>query len=321
MQQATLLAPASPSVSLVNDRPATTSLEVAKFFGKRHDHVVRDIDNLMLQVPENFLQPNFGETTYPQETPMGTKQARMFILFRDGFMLLVMGYTGKKAMQIKIAYIEAFNLMEAQVLGTLAAQPALPDTTTPSTAADRRPLRGLVNTWSRLCGTHQQDLWPQVRAHFQLERIDHLPVEWIPDAIAFVQAKIDALATIEAKPEQEALPPSAPALPTDRKMYTDRMAQLDSLESRLLSFGCEARRAMQTFAHEYTKISEATFYELLYIRYTGKKVISGDPLVTPLTAMPYEAYQLMADSVERMRSAIRASKTANNFMANGVTGA
>lgn len=202
MQHATLLAPASPSVSLVNDRPATTSLEVAKFFGKRHDHVVRDIDNLMLQVPENFLQPNFGETAYQQETPMGVKQSRMFILYRDGFMLLVMGYTGKKAMQIKIAYIEAFNQMEAK----LSTKPALPSTITPSTAADRRPLDKLVKVWAQQSGTVHAQAWTQVNAHFNLDSVTQLPIEWIPDAIAFVQAKIDALARIEAKPEQEALP-------------------------------------------------------------------------------------------------------------------
>lgn len=116
MQQATLSPTPSPSVFLVNGRPATTSLEVAKFFGKRHDNVVRDIESVMSQTPENFLQLNFEESAYEQKTPIGTKQARMFILYRDGFMLLVMGYTGKQAMQIKIAYIEAFNAMEAVLM-------------------------------------------------------------------------------------------------------------------------------------------------------------------------------------------------------------
>ena len=92
--------------------PGHTSLEVAKFFGKRHDHVLRDVDVLLSQLPENSLQPNWGETYQEQETPLGVKQVRMFILYRDGFMLLVMGYTGKKALAMKLAYIEAFNRME-----------------------------------------------------------------------------------------------------------------------------------------------------------------------------------------------------------------
>ena len=52
---------------------------------------------------------------------------------------------------------------------------------TPSTPADRKPLRSLVNAWAKLANIHQSTLWPQVRAHFQLERIDNLPVEWLPD--------------------------------------------------------------------------------------------------------------------------------------------
>lgn len=86
------------SLSVVSGRPATTSLEVAKFFGKRHDNVIRDIQEIITQLPENFLQLNFEDSAYEQETPMGIKQVRMFVLYRDGFMLLVMGYAGRKAM-------------------------------------------------------------------------------------------------------------------------------------------------------------------------------------------------------------------------------
>jgi hypothetical protein len=50
-------------------------------------------------------------------------------------------------------------------------------------------------------GLHYSILWPQVRAYFQLSRIHDLPVEWLPDALAFVQGKIDGL--------QKALPPAA----------------------------------------------------------------------------------------------------------------
>ena len=72
-------------------------------------------------------------------------------------------------------------------------QPALESAATPSTAEDRKPLRSLVFAWSKAAGVHIDTCWPQVKAHFQLSRLDDLPVEWIPDALAFVQAKIDAL--------------------------------------------------------------------------------------------------------------------------------
>ena len=219
MSQATLLPSEhfSPSVSLHSGRPATTSLEVAKFFGKRHDHVLRDVDALLSQLPENSLQPNFGETYQEQETPLGVKQVRMFILYRDGFMLLVMGYTGKKALAMKLAYIEAFNRMEEELARQKEAARNItqdivdfPGTLsiTPSSVADRKPLRALVGSWAQVSGLPFAACWNQLKAAFNLANIKELPQEWIPDALAWVQAKIDAL--------PKALPPQPERLPLYR---------------------------------------------------------------------------------------------------------
>ena len=82
----------------------------------------------------------------------------------------------------------------------------------PSTPDDRKPLRDMVNVWARLSGVHPSNLWPQVRARFQLERIDDLPVEWLPDAIAWVQGKIDELSRKPLE-EKKALPPAQRNLP------------------------------------------------------------------------------------------------------------
>ena len=199
MSQAELLSPThlSPSVSLHSGRPATTSLDVAKFFGKRHDHVLRDVDTLLSQLPENSLQPNFGETYQEQKTPLGVKKVRMFILYRDGFILLVMGYTGKKALAMKLAYIEAFNRMEAELAeqhAALSASAPTPDTQPElSTTEDRKPLRALVGTWSQVSGLPFSACWNQLKAAFNLTDIRDLPREWIPDAIDWVQKRIDAL--------------------------------------------------------------------------------------------------------------------------------
>lgn len=209
----------SPSVSLHAGRPATTSLEVAKFFSKRHDNVLRDIDALLSQLPENSLQLNFEETYQEQETPLGVKQVRMFILYRDGFMLLVMGYTGKKALTMKLAYIEAFNRMEEELARQKeAARNITQDivdftgtlSITPSTTEDRKPLRALVGSWAQVSGLPFAACWNQLKAAFNLANIKELPQEWIPDAIDWVQKRIDALpapAPATALPA----PPSSPA--------------------------------------------------------------------------------------------------------------
>lgn len=120
MSQALLSDPV-PTVSLHDGRPAVTSLEVAKFFNKRHDNIVRDIRSIMGNYPENFTALNFEVSNYLDETG---RSLPMYIIYRDGFMLLVMGYTGKKALAIKLAYIEAFNAMEEEL--TRKNRPALP---------------------------------------------------------------------------------------------------------------------------------------------------------------------------------------------------
>lgn len=121
MSQALLLSDPVPSVSLHDGRPATTSLEVAKFFDKRHDDVLKSIRNLLPNCPENFSARNFAGASFLDEQ---AKNRPMYIIYRDGFMLLVMGYTGKKALALKLAYIEAFNRMEAEL--AKRNRPALP---------------------------------------------------------------------------------------------------------------------------------------------------------------------------------------------------
>lgn len=215
MSQAQLIPEAfSPSVSLHSGRPATTSLEVAQFFGKRHTDVLRDIGNVAGNCPENFSQRNFASAEYSDEQG---KPRPMFILYRDGFMLLVMGYTGKKALAMKLAYIEAFNRMEEELARQKEAARNItqdivdfPGTIslTPSSVADRKPLRALVGSWAKLSNAPFDACWNQLKAAFNLANIKELPQEWIPDALAWVQAKIDAL--------PKALPPQPERLPLYR---------------------------------------------------------------------------------------------------------
>lgn len=112
MAQALLLPDPVPSVFVHNGRPSTTSRTVAQYFNKRHDDVLRSIRTLLNATPQNFRLRNFSESSYTNEQG---KIQPMYIIYRDGFMLLVMGYTGKKALAIKLAYIEAFNAMEEEL--------------------------------------------------------------------------------------------------------------------------------------------------------------------------------------------------------------
>lgn len=153
MSQALLLSDPIPSVSLHDGRPATTSLEVARFFGKQHQHVIRDITGLTDNCPESFSASNFGRASYLDEQ---AKNRPMYIIHRDGFMLLVMGYTGKKALALKLAYIEAFNRMEAELAKrnrpALPAAPRFNEAAMLELAAEiREAQQQYYRTYGRLC--------------------------------------------------------------------------------------------------------------------------------------------------------------------------
>jgi Rha family phage regulatory protein len=102
----------SPTLSIVSGRPVVSSLDVAEHFSKRHDHVIRAVQTILCNSPESFSAPNFGAADYIDA--QGKKRLR-YHLTRDGFTLLAMGFTGRKALAWKLRYIEAFNAMEAEL--------------------------------------------------------------------------------------------------------------------------------------------------------------------------------------------------------------
>ncbi|MUU07895.1 MAG: hypothetical protein EP149_09590 [Phascolarctobacterium sp.] len=106
-----------------NGQPFCDSLQVAETFKKRHDSVLRDVGNVMKNCGGNFELHNFVEITYKDQR--NRKQPK-YLLSKDGFTLLVMGYTGKKAMQFKIAYINRFNQMENFIKSLLATKEEFP---------------------------------------------------------------------------------------------------------------------------------------------------------------------------------------------------
>lgn len=96
-----------------NDQAVTSSLLVAEKFGKEHKHVLDSIRKLIGGCAEISADPMFEETAYVNE--QNGQVYPMFLMNRDGFSLLVMGFNGKKAMQFKLDYINEFNKMEKMI--------------------------------------------------------------------------------------------------------------------------------------------------------------------------------------------------------------
>ena len=95
-----------------DEKLVVSSREVAANFEKRHDHVIRDIEKLMEMNPILGASNYFIESSYLDKYNRETKE---YLMTRDGFSLLVMGFNGEKALNWKLQYINAFNQMEEYI--------------------------------------------------------------------------------------------------------------------------------------------------------------------------------------------------------------
>ncbi|EMO5817291.1 Rha family transcriptional regulator [Klebsiella michiganensis] len=102
-------------IFVADNDPVTDSFMVAKAFGKRPDNVIRDIEKTIKACPEEFDTKLNFEVCYKNNELQNGKPQKFYRLRKDGLMLLVMSYTKKEAMRIKIAYINAFNWMYAML--------------------------------------------------------------------------------------------------------------------------------------------------------------------------------------------------------------
>ena len=111
------------AIELKDGKAVTTSLKIAEVFGKQHKNVIDAIRRL--DIPSEFNQLNFKPVEY---TDAKGERRPMYLVTRDGFTLLAMGFTGKAAMQFKVAFIEQFNAMERVVKAVQSPTPAIPQT-------------------------------------------------------------------------------------------------------------------------------------------------------------------------------------------------
>ena len=99
-------------------QPFTTSRAVAERFGKKHKNVLRAIENLLAEIPDpDFSRLNFEPRNYIDERGKTYPEYR---LTHDGFAFLAMRFTGKEAMAWQIAFLEAFNALEAELAARTA---------------------------------------------------------------------------------------------------------------------------------------------------------------------------------------------------------
>lgn len=171
----------SPLVKITNNQITTTSTDIAKCFGKRHDNILRKIENLDCSSEFNAL--NFEAVEYED----GKGESRpMYRITKDGFVFLAMGFTGTKAAQFKEAYINAFNQMESQL--KVAAKP--------SSTTERKALnicvRSLANARSHAGEpADYASVWKMVNGYLGVAHIEEATIDQVERGVEFVQRAIE----------------------------------------------------------------------------------------------------------------------------------
>lgn len=213
----------APVVTLSNNRVVTTSKDVADCFNKHHRDVLRAIENLLADLPEDH-QRNFAQTLIERPNPSGGAPIKSpaYEITRDGFTLLAMGFTGKKALQFKLAYIDAFNQMEAKLreLSPGAAESILNATIGTD---GYRVLGALIAGKTRklpapVRRSAVMKLWSQVHAAFNVRRAEDIPADQLDSARNFVAAYVLQGELLDAEP----------ACPTINETVANLVRQLEA---------------------------------------------------------------------------------------------
>ena len=183
---------AAQSIELVVEyhKPMASSMQIAKHFKKQHKDVLRDIHGLTRDLPPEFGERNFALSNYL--TTQGKTQP-CYLLTRDAFSLLVMGFTGGKALTWKVSYIEAFNRMEA-ALHSEQADNQIEDKIKMPPAGDEKArqerrvkcLRALVALWVSLENITLEMAEKVLCLHLGIKRMEDCSEDCLDRAWSFV---------------------------------------------------------------------------------------------------------------------------------------
>jgi Rha family phage regulatory protein len=162
----------------------TNSIKVSEAFGKLHKNVIRKLESL--ECSPEFTQLNFEPSEFQDSTG---RKLPMWEMTKDGFMFLVMGFTGKKAAQIKEAFINAFNAMAAELSKKQEAK-KLPQ---PLTPAMQRHIQARVSYLATQPGSSFQSVWRSVKDRFNVGTYKDIPCTRFNELCKYLGAPIKVL--------------------------------------------------------------------------------------------------------------------------------
>lgn len=205
----TSVAIATPDLEIIEGQITTTSNQVAAHFGKRHADVIRAIKKM--EIPAEYRERNFALTFNEVPGPNGAvRKDPAYRITRDGFTLLAMGFTGKEAMQWKVAYLTAFNQMEQELLART------PYTVQPGdklTEAQQQALRTMLESNVKRLPKEKQagamvQGWSKLKAHFGVP-YRQIPASEFTEALSIVARHVSAWELLEDEPKATTQLPKA----------------------------------------------------------------------------------------------------------------
>ena len=170
-----------PALSVINGKPTTLSTQVAEYFGKQHKDILKAIRNILEYAPElngrNFAPVEFKDAK--------GEMRPAYRMDRKGFVLLAMGFTGKVVMEFKIAYIDEFDRMEAEL--QKQKQLAFPAHETIN-AEQQYEICKAVATRAKKESAHYQTIYRAIKNRFRIAKYDQLPAERFKECLIFIDS-------------------------------------------------------------------------------------------------------------------------------------
>ena len=203
---------ATPVVTVVDGNVTTLSTDIAAFFEKPHNDVLKAIRQIVTNLPAERLG-NFSQTVVTRANPSGGApiKSKAYRLTRDGFTFLAMGFTGERAQAFKWAYIDAFNKMEETLRGRAAIER---ETITPD---EQLAIQLAVAHRAQKTSKHFQTIYRAIKVRYQIAKYDQLPRAQFEDCLRFIES---VELSVPAKP-------AAPELPDDKilvsRAFLERM--------------------------------------------------------------------------------------------------
>lgn len=188
---------------IVEGRPVTSSRIVAKYFNKRHDAVMRDIENLVAKKPELNQFHNFVEMVETIEIGSGAKrEAKVWMMDRKGFCILAMGFTGAKALDFKCEFYDEYDRMEKMLYQCPA--PREDKTLSP---AEQFSIRNAVGKKAKKSPSTYRFIYSLLKQRFQVARYSQISTYDFREALNFIkELKLPAPYSSESLPAPAPIP-------------------------------------------------------------------------------------------------------------------